>query len=142
MKETDDRELDGLLKKWEAPSVPPSLKRNLLHQYRHRRRWNLRRLFTGSLQVPVPVAILAGLAILGLSAVAIMPKTPIPPPPPQIIANVVKVPIIQQKVVTRTVYRERSAAVPAPGGFNLRDFQPVACFVPRIIRSGQYENQN
>lgn len=61
MEPLDDKELNSLLKKWEAPAAPQSLSRRVLPP---RKSW-LQWLTTGSIRIPVPVGI-AALAILAL----------------------------------------------------------------------------
>jgi len=143
MIEMNDRELQDLLKSWEAPATPTALKGSVLEQYRKRQKWSWRWLFSGSLRVPVPVVSLTTMIIIGLALAALARKTPhpLPPLPPQIITRVIEVPVIKERIVTRTVYRERAVSAPI-SGINLREFQPVATLVPRIIRSGQDVNQN
>ena len=143
MKEMNDKELHELLKSWEAPAAPPSLKEGILDQYRKRQKRDWRWFLTGSMRVPVPVASLAVLIIVGLAVAALMNRAqpPLPPPPPQIVTRIVEVPVVQERVVSRTVYRERTVSLP-PRGINLREFQPVASLVPRIIKRDQNDNQN
>ena len=145
MNEMNDQELQDLLKKWKSPETPSALKSNVLDQYRKRQRRNWRRLFTGSLRVPIPVASLAMLIIAGLAIALFMSKSQSPritAMPTQIVTRVVEVPVIKERVVTRTVYRDRvvrhEQTFPAShDGINLREFQPVASLEPRIIRRGQ-----
>jgi hypothetical protein len=143
MKEMNDKELHEILKSWEAPAAPPSLKESILYQYRKRQKRDWRWFLTGSMRVPVPVVSLASVAIIGLAIAVLMNRSqpPLPPPPPQIVTRIVEVPVVQERVVTRTVYRDRTVSVP-PRGINLREFQPVASLVPRIIKKGQNDNQN
>jgi hypothetical protein len=144
MNEMNDQELHDLLKNWEAPATPPSLKGKVLEQYRKQQKWDWRRPFSGSLRVPVPIACLTAVLIGGLAIAVFMPKAgPLPTitPPPQIVARVVEVPVVRERIVTRIVYRNR--AIPSPiRGINLREFQPVASLVPRIIKRGQNVDQN
>jgi len=51
MEPLDEKELNALLRRWEAPDTPPSLGRRVLG---HRGSW-WRWLWTGSIRVPVPV---------------------------------------------------------------------------------------
>ena len=143
MKEMNDKKLHELLKSWDAPAAPPSLKESILEHYRKRQKRSWRWFLTGSLRVPVPVISLASVALVGLAIAGLVNKSqpPVPPPPPQIVTRIVEVPVVQERVVTRTVYRERAVSVPPPG-INLREFQPVASFVPRIIKRGQNVDQN
>lgn len=141
MKEFNDEELHKLLQTWEAPTTPSSLREDIWQQYRNRRKWNWRWLFTGTLRMPVPVAALVALILTCLAIAAFMPRTVPPPPPPQVVTRVIEVPVIQERVVTRTVYRVRTV----PGltsSINLKEFQPVSSLMPHITRSGQNVNQN
>ena len=59
----DDRELNQLLREWRAPEAPPDLRPRRAHASR------LRWLITGTISVPVPVALAAVLLIaLGIAA--------------------------------------------------------------------------
>lgn len=63
---TDD-ELNGMLREWQAPAAPESLRKRVM-----RRRWGwLRYLLAGEIRVPVPVA----LALLGLLSVVVYRST-------------------------------------------------------------------
>jgi hypothetical protein len=142
MKVMNDQELQNLLKSWETPAPSPALKERVLERYRKRQKWNWRWLFSGSLRVPIPVASLAVIIMAGLAVAAFIQKTPLlpaPPSPPRIIARIVEVPVVQERVVTRTVYRDRAISSIA-NSINLREFQPVASLVPRIIKRGQNVN--
>jgi hypothetical protein len=55
MEPLDEKELSYLLRKWEAPEAPPSLKRRVFPGRRLSWRW----LFTGTIRVPVPVGVAA-----------------------------------------------------------------------------------
>jgi quercetin dioxygenase-like cupin family protein len=67
----DDRELNRLLREWRAPDAPPHLRPRRAH--RSRLHW----LVTGTIHLPVPVA----LAALLLAAVWIVPMWPRPASP-------------------------------------------------------------
>lgn len=69
----DDRELSELLREWRAPDAPPALRPRRAHG--SWRRW----LVTGTIRVPVPVALTA----LLLVALLIGMTRPGPPPTPQ-----------------------------------------------------------
>jgi hypothetical protein len=132
-----------------------------------------KRFFVARLPVPVPVAVALLLALLGSSVLALRPSqketittvrqppvvTPAPPPP-----QIIEVPVIREKVVTRIVYVEKkereknetgrkttTARVSEPtltarqteaasvqGGFftraNLTDFQPTDEMKIRVIK--------
>ena len=143
MDEMNDSELKDLLKEWEMPETPSSLKTNVINKYRKQQKWHWRRLLTGSLQVPVPVASLAILIMAGLAIAVYMLKFQ----SPQITANVAEAPGIEESVVNREISREqpilREQTIPASyEGINLQEFQPVASLVPRIIRRGKNVDQN
>jgi hypothetical protein len=150
MRGMNDQELQDVLNKWKTPETPSALKANVLDQYRKRQKWNWRRFFAGSLRVPVPVASLAVLIIagLGITVFLLNSRSPqITPPPPQIVTRYVEVPVIKDRVVTRTVYRDRATrheqTIPTSyQGINLREFQPVASLVPQIIRRDPNVDQN
>lgn len=55
MEPLDEKELNNLLRKWEAPAAPAGLGRRLLPRSRRWWRW----LFTGTIRVPVPVGFAA-----------------------------------------------------------------------------------
>ena len=61
MEPLDEKELNELLRTWEAPSAPPSLKRRI---FRPRKSW-WRWLWSGTIRVPVPVG-LAVVVLIGL----------------------------------------------------------------------------
>ncbi len=71
MEPLDDNELNELLRKWEAPIAPPTLKQRLFPPQKSWWRW----LFTGSVRVPVPVA-LAAVVLVGLWIHYSRPATP------------------------------------------------------------------
>src|SRR5437762_1132919 len=60
MEPLDDKELNQLLRTWEAPGAPKAIERRL---FRGRPQW-WTWLFTGTIHVPVPVGIAALVAIL------------------------------------------------------------------------------
>jgi len=70
----DDKKLSELLKEWQLPSAPASLDVRVLGP--RKPWWNL--LFTGSIRIPVPVA-LALAATLIVMAVALLHRPPAPP---------------------------------------------------------------
>lgn len=73
----------------------------------------LRRTFTARLHVPVPVAVAAALALVVTSALALRGASAraLPPAPEAAssapVVRVVEVPVVQEKIVTRTVYVTR-----------------------------------
>ena len=72
MEPLDENELNQLLRKWEAPSAPPSLKQRVLRPQKSRLAW----LLTGSIRIPVPAAI----AVAALIALWIHYSHPANPP--------------------------------------------------------------
>ena len=123
--ELSDSELDNLLKKWEAPPAPARLRAAVFPE-EPKPKW--RRLWSVSFRVPMPVA--AALA-LGLALAAW--QWPRPGAPLELVRTErVEVPVLQERVVTRTVYRYR-AAPPA------QTLKPVAELRPRIIRTPDEE---
>ena len=66
MEPLDDKELSSLLREWKAPGAPSSLRRKLLAPRQTWAQW----LTKGSLRIPVPVALLAAIAILAVWLVA------------------------------------------------------------------------
>jgi hypothetical protein len=75
-----------------------------------------RRLFTASVPIPVPLAC----AVLAFVVFALgfiwqaraARSTPASPAPASVVTRTVEVPVVQEKVVTRVVYRDRRIALP------------------------------
>jgi hypothetical protein len=59
MEPLDENELNHLLRKWEAPPAPPTLKARVFPAERSWWAW----LFTGTIRVPVPIALAAALLV-------------------------------------------------------------------------------
>jgi len=59
MEPLDENELTRLLRKWEAPSAPPALRKRLFPAERSTWRW----LLNGTIRIPVPVALAAAILI-------------------------------------------------------------------------------
>jgi hypothetical protein len=95
----NDEELDQVLRSWRAPVAPPIV---------HRPRW--RRWFTGSIRVPVPVAVC--LVVIVAAGFVVMGRP-------------------------RVVYRE--VLVPM-SSISFQGLQPVDELRPRIIRRKDAEN--
>ncbi len=76
----------------------------------------LRRLFTTSVPVPVPLAIAVFAAVVFAFGFIIQARTSSPTVPPStapsIVTKTVEVPVVQERVVTRVVYRDRRNASP------------------------------
>jgi hypothetical protein len=125
-----DRELDAILREWDAPGAPARLRAAVFGAPRPR--W--RRFWSLSIRVPLPVACALVLA-LAVATFAVWRKpqpvpVPLKPAPPQVIVETktVEVPVVKKRVV----YRDRRQPSTA--------WKPVAELLPRIIRSGQHEN--
>jgi len=112
--ELTDRELDGMLAQWKAPSAPARLKAAVFGE--RRLPW-WRRLWSGSIRVPVPVAC-ALVALVAIVAVAMARA-------PRVVVRTVRVevPVVQERIV----YRDRPAVAEAA-------WRTVRELRPRIIR--------
>src|SRR5580658_10594188 len=99
--ELQDGELDGMLQQWRAPRAPERL-RQAIFPAPARPWWS--RLWTTSIRVPLPVAcaLLMALAL----GVWLWPR-PVPALRTVVKTERVEVPVIQERVITRTVYRDR-----------------------------------
>ncbi|HWW75422.1 MAG TPA: hypothetical protein VNZ44_08500 [Pyrinomonadaceae bacterium] len=131
-----DAELTALLRAWEAPPQSADARARLLADFRAaapaRPLW--RRALTAELRVPLPVAACAALAFFAsLFALGARGWTRHAPAEASQTADapaevkVVEVPVVRERVVTRTVYvekKERAAARVSPS-------QPAAQAVPR-----------
>jgi hypothetical protein len=110
-----DAELTALLREWEAPGQSPEARGRLLEDFRATVRpaplW--RRALTAQVRVPLPVAACALLALL-LSPLAFgarpwrrdAPAAPAAAPATPAV-QLVEVPVVHERVVTRTVYVEK-----------------------------------
>ncbi len=109
-----DAELTALLREWEAPPQTHAARARLLADFRASARpvplW--RRALTSQVRVPLPVAACLALAFL-LTPLALGARAWTKSTPPAAAAEVapvvriVEVPVIQERVVTRTVYVEK-----------------------------------
>lgn len=129
-----DRELDALLAEWKAPWAPAHLRAALFPDLAQP--WWLR-IWRVSIRIPLPAA--AALAVVLSLAVWRWPVAA--PPRVEIRTQRVEVPVIEERVVTKTVYRDR--VVPSRAsqtGSNMQGLQPVAELRPRII--GRRNDQN
>jgi hypothetical protein len=59
MEPLDEHELNHLLRKWEAPPAPPTLRERVFREQKSWWSW----LLTGSIPVPVPALVAAAIAI-------------------------------------------------------------------------------
>ena len=84
---------------------------SLLPEVKHtsKQSW-LVRLFKTSVPVPIPVAVALLVAFVVLLLVVIRPKQQPPIPAPHVVQVPVEVPVVQEKIVTRVVYRERPSS--------------------------------
>ena len=112
--ELTDRDLDGMLAQWKAPSAPARLKAAVFGE---RRQPLWRRMWTGSIRVPVPVAC-ALVALMAIVAAAIVRA-----PRVEVRTVRVEVPVVQERIV----YRDRPVVAEAA-------WRPVRELKPRIIR--------
>lgn len=144
VKQLNDDQLNDILQAWRAPRPSPPLEACSLEAFRRRRGSFWRWFIAGSLRVPVPMAA-AFIIVLIYSGFRLWR----PPAAPQIVVQTrtVEVPVVRERVVTRTVFVERPAtppgshrAAPLVAG-TLRDFQPVTEFAPRVVRS-TYEERD
>jgi hypothetical protein len=126
-----DAELNALLRAWEAPAQSPGARARLLADFRagvpSRPLW--RRALAAELRVPLPFAACVALAFAAsLFAVGARGWTRAAPAEAKTEAapevKVVEVPVVQERVVTRTVYvekKERGAARVSPSKTPARD---------------------
>ena len=128
---TDDREtmrdekLQQLLRKWEAPVVPDGLDERVLQAYRRQTGtkeplW--KRLFTSSIRVPLPVAMMVALLLVVTVALALRPA----PPSPTAVTPETSGPV-----------RAARHTAPAEAGTSLAGFQPVTEITATVIREGR-----
>jgi len=136
----EDRELKNLLGEWSPPEITSSLDQRVLTSYRrqvlHRPWW--RRWLTGSISLPAPVALTAALLLCATSYLAARKATsyPLGPAPTPATVKIVEVPfpVVQEKIVTRFVYKKPDtpkakgspAPISAPPRIDLADFRPVS----------------
>lgn len=72
MEPLNDNELNQLLRKWEAPSAPATLKERIFPEQKSWWRW----LLTGTVRVPVPIALAAAVLLALLIHYSSKPSTP------------------------------------------------------------------
>ena len=149
----EDGELKNLLGEWRTPEITSSLDQRILTSYRRqvlpRPAW--RRWLTGSISLPAPVAAAAALLLCatsylaGRNATSHSLEVPLITAPVQIVK--VHVRVIQEKIVTRFVYkqtgakkaREAPAPISLPSRIDLADFRPVNEIKPIVIHGGNDE---
>jgi hypothetical protein len=132
--ELSEVQLDRLLREWNAPIAPARLRASLFPE--SGAPW-WRRFWTLSIPVRLPVACV----LLLLIAAAAWWRGAVPRVP-QIVVKTerVEIPVIQERVITKYVYKKESAAQSAVPGFDIHGLKPVAELRPRIIRSGNAKN--
>jgi hypothetical protein len=146
----EDRELKSLLGEWKTPEITSSLDQRIFKAYRRQvfdKPW-WRRWLTGSINLPVPVAATAVVLLCGTSYLAMRKAASYPledtPGPPLVKVVEVPVPVIQEKIVTRVMYKksgapkanEEPALITPTHGINLANFRPVNEIKPIVIVQG------
>jgi len=125
--ELPDRELNVMLQQWRTPQAPARLRQAVFPK--QSRPWWLR-WWNSSIRVPLPVA--CALLLVLAVAVSLWPRS-VPATRTVVKTERVEVPVIQERVVTRTVYRNLEVESP-------KAWRPVAELRPRIIRSRNDQN--
>ncbi len=130
--ELSDGELDELLRKWESP-VPPARLRAAVFPGAADSGW--RRLWHASIRIPLPAGLAIAVAMAMVVALAIRRW---PAPAPGVVTKVerVEVPVIQERIVTRVVYRDRVTGQQV----DVHKLRPVAELRPVIIRRENVQN--
>jgi len=113
--ELTDRELDSILPEWKAPLAPARLRAAVFPEVPGP--W-WRRLWTGSIRVPVPVACLLAVVLVLAAWRWFTPQT----------------------ITTKTIYRDRIASFTADAGAAATQLRPVTELRPRIVRSADAQN--
>jgi hypothetical protein len=145
MNPLDDNQLDRLLGAWQVQPAPANLNARIRGAYRRNRvrsgawKW----LISARLPVPTPVFAASLAVMLGLCTFVWRERHAAPPPPQTRVVvetRTVEVPVVRERVVVRTVYRDRPAE-PARIGGSGRDlagansgYQFVTALTPRIER--------
>ena len=98
MEPLDEKELNQLLQRWEAPAAPPGLQEKLATTSPSRRwRW----LLTGSIRIPVPVGLAAIVAFIVWMLAGRTPPAPVQQPAASIsLADFQPVRQLEPKIVT------------------------------------------
>jgi hypothetical protein len=127
--ELNDRDLDGLLREWKAPSAPARLRGHVFGG--PDRPW-WRRIWTASIRIPAPVAVCLAIALVPSAWRWLVP------PQARVLIKTerVEVPVVTERVVTRMIYRER----PVDESASVPKLRPVTELRPRIIRNRNAEN--
>jgi hypothetical protein len=135
----EDAELNRLLSSWQTPETSGGLDQRVLTSYRRHfnrgRSW--RRWLAGSIRIPVPIAAAAVLLLCATSFLAARKATSVsivnPPAAVPMKIVEVQVPVVQEKIVTRVVYKQTGAQqvkeglapISPPLRIDLADFRPV-----------------
>ncbi|HYL74636.1 MAG TPA: hypothetical protein VEU96_10545 [Bryobacteraceae bacterium] len=134
--ELSDAELDHILRSWSAPAAPARI-RAAVFPASSTPWW--KRFLTMSIPVPLPVAF----CLAFLIAAGVWRWTrPVAPVAPQVLVKTqrVEVPVVQDRVVTKYVYRNAPVAQSAVHSVGFDELRPVAELRPRIIRNGNAKN--
>src|SRR6185312_11227473 len=129
--ELSEQELDALLVEWKAPPAPARLRASVFPSVS--RSW-WRKLWSPSIRIPAPAAAMIALVVALAAWRGLFTATP------RVIVRTerIEVPVFKDRVVSRTVYRDRIVRAPlAPQGRNAQELQPVRELRPVIIRSGE-----
>jgi hypothetical protein len=106
----EDPELQTLLQQWQPPKSSPGLDRRVLTAYRNQVSSNngWKRLFFRSIPIPLPLAAAFLLVLFFLGSRALRSPTVVHLEVPGPVSEVVRVevPVIREKIVTRSVYRQ------------------------------------
>jgi hypothetical protein len=149
----EDGELNRLLASWQTPETLGELDQRVLASYRRHfnrgRSW--RRWLARSIRIPVPIAAAAVLLLCATSFLAARKATSVsivnPPAAVSMKIVEVQVPVVQEKIVTRVVYKqtgaqqvkESPAHISPPPRIDLADFRPVNDIKPIVIHGGKNE---
>jgi hypothetical protein len=120
-----DDELSRLLERWSAPVVPDGLDERVLAAYRRqtgaREAW-WSRLFTGSVRVPLPVAVGVLMLLIVTAALALRPPVPSP--------------TAGTTGPSGPVQTARRADMPVVSRTSLAGFQPVDEVTATVVTAG------
>jgi hypothetical protein len=136
----NDNDLKSLLASWQAPDPSAALRVRAVAAFERtasgRPLW--KRVLTTRVSLPLPVVAASLALVLTLGYFAMRtPRAVIVPGVPVVHERRVEVPVVHEKIITRTVYvRQPPAAAPAreAAASLAAAFQPVAVLKPEIIR--------
>ena len=114
MEPLDDRELSEILHQWEAPGAPPTLRERVLPARQTAKKTIWRWLLTGTIRVPVPVGVAAGILLAFWIYSSVATKTP-------------------ENFLGDPGGNSQPVSSPQARPVTLADFQPVAQLQPRIV---------